>query len=94
MHKENKRAIIEHNEIVFLDAEKDGVKNMDATNKLAEYLAKNQISTTRVAADTGVPEEKLQPGNTLRLEAGEFLELCSYLDIKPEMFYQSEEKQE
>lgn len=60
---------------------------MDTTNKLAEYLAKNQISIARVAADTGVPEEKLQPGSALRLDAGEFLELCSYLDIKPEMFY-------
>ena len=90
MHKENKGSIIEHKEIDFLNAEKKRWmvrKHMDVTNKLAEYLAKNQIATAQVAADTGVPEEKLQPGNTSRLEAGEFLELCNYLDIKPEMFY-------
>lgn len=57
---------------------------MKVTNRLANYIAQQHISPERVAMDTGVALEKLVPETKETLEAGEFLELCLYLGIRPE----------
>ena len=57
---------------------------MNVTNRLANYIAQQHISSERVAKDTGVAIQKLVPGTEATLEAGEFLELCRYLGIRPE----------
>ena len=57
---------------------------MNATKRLANYIAQQHISPERVAKDTGVAMEKLVPETKETLEAGEFLELCLYLGIRPE----------
>ena len=57
---------------------------MNVTNRLANYIAQQHISPERVAKDTGVAIEKLVPETEETLEAGEFLELCIYLGIRPE----------
>ena len=57
---------------------------MKVTNRLANYIARQHISPERVAMDTGVALEKLVPETEETLEAGEFLELCIYLGIRPE----------
>lgn len=54
------------------------------TEKLAIYIADNHLSVTQVARDTAISEDKLQVGAKESLNATEFLELCSYLNVKPE----------
>ena len=54
------------------------------TEKLAIYIADNHLSVTQVARDTAISEDKLQVGAKENLNATEFLELCSYLNVKPE----------
>lgn len=51
---------------------------------LAEYIQQNQISISQIAKDTGISEDKLHAKSTEKLNATEFLTLCSYLGIKPE----------
>lgn len=60
------------------------MRRANVTEYLAEYMEMNNISITRVAADTGVSEKKLIPGTTEILDAAEFLNLCEYLSIRPE----------
>ena len=50
----------------------------------AIYIADNRLSVTQVARDTAISEDKLQVGAKESLNATEFLELCSYLNVKPE----------
>lgn len=57
---------------------------MKVTNRLANYIAQQHISPERVAKDTGVAIDKLLIDTDQVLEAGEFLELCLYLGIRPE----------
>lgn len=57
---------------------------MNATKRLANYIAQQHISPERVAKDTGVAMEKLVPETDAILKADEFLELCLYLGIRPE----------
>ena len=54
------------------------------TEKLAGYIADNHLSIAQVAQDTSISEDKLQVGAKESLNATEFLELCSYLNVKPE----------
>ena len=54
------------------------------TEKLAIYIADNHLSVTQVARDTAISEDKLQVGAKESLNATEFLELCSCLNVKPE----------
>lgn len=60
------------------------MKNRRMTARLAEYIREHQISTEKVAGDTGIPEEKLKTDTDCILNATEFLELCAYLNVKPE----------
>ena len=54
------------------------------TEKLAIYIADTHLSVTQVARDTAISEDKLQVGAKESLNATEFLELCSYLNVKQE----------
>lgn len=54
------------------------------TEKLAIYMADNHLSIAQVAQDTTISEAKLKVGTKESLNATEFLELCSYLSVKPE----------
>ena len=54
------------------------------TEKLAIYIADNHLSVTQVARDTAISEDKLQVGEKESLNATENLELCYYLNLKPE----------
>lgn len=60
------------------------MKNRIMTARLAEYIRDHQLSTKKVAGETGIPEEKLKTDTDCILNATEFLELCVYLNIKPE----------
>lgn len=58
------------------------------TDKMIKYLLEHNISISEISEKTGVPEEKLKPGYSEALFAGEFLELCMMLRIRPEDFYE------
>lgn len=60
------------------------MEKKSVTIQLAEYLKKNKISAKQVAEHTGISEDKLLTDTTKTLNATEFLELCAYLNIKPE----------
>lgn len=54
-----------------------------ATLWIAEYINKNSISTDSISKILSVPKEKLIPGTREKLDADEFLRICSYLQIDP-----------
>ena len=58
---------------------------MKVSEKIVNYIKINNISPSLISKDTGIDEEKLS-GNTEAFNASEFLELCSYLNIRPEDF--------
>lgn len=60
------------------------MKNRIMTVRLAEYIREHQIPVKKVAVETGIPEEKLKTDTDCILSATEFLELCVYLNVKPE----------
>lgn len=53
------------------------------SRKITQYIKNNQISVIQVANDTGIPKEKIE-SEELSFNATEFLEICSYLHIRPE----------
>lgn len=54
-----------------------------ATLWIAEYINKNSISTDSISRILSIPKEKLIPGTREKLDADEFLRICSYLQIDP-----------
>lgn len=58
---------------------------LDLTNRIAKYMRDNHISAARVAKDTEIPVSKLQFGTSLKLDSEEFLVLCRYLQLRPEV---------
>ena len=50
---------------------------------VTELLEEKEISTSQISKDTGIWEKKLTDEN-VTFTASEFLELCSYLHLKPE----------
>lgn len=58
---------------------------LDLTNQLAKYMQDNQIGVARVSKDTGIPVSKLQFGTSMKLDSEEFLILCRYLQLRPEV---------
>ncbi|MGN0292323.1 MAG: hypothetical protein ACI4C5_10335 [Lachnospiraceae bacterium] len=54
-----------------------------ATLWIAEYINKNSISTDSISKILSIPKEKLIPGTREKLDADEFLRICSYLQIDP-----------
>ena len=54
------------------------------------YIKENHISVTQIEHDTAISADRLECGNGKELDAVEFLELCSYLNVSPERFRRSE----
>jgi len=61
-----------------------GLSNNSAAKRLMAYIQENQISIKQTSLDVGISEEKLRGESEESLTAVEFLELCSYLGIRPE----------
>ena len=59
---------------------------LDVTSKIKMYIRENKIDVDRIVKDINVPESKLKEDTKEKLSATEFLSLCQYLNIKPEMF--------
>ena len=60
------------------------MKNNNSVSKaLIKYIKEKEISTSQISKDTGIWEKKLTDEN-VTFTASEFLELCSYLHLKPE----------
>lgn len=57
----------------------------EATLWLAKYMEDYAISATQISRELHIPKEKLIPGTTESLDADEFLALCSYLHINPQI---------
>lgn len=64
---------------------------MGVSGKIANYIKSNNISVSQISKDTGIDEEKLL-GNQQPFSAAEFLELCFYLNVRPEDFKNEEIK--
>lgn len=58
-------------------------KEISITNKIVHYIKSNQITVNQMAYDTGIPQEKLVDEEGT-LNATEFLEICAYLNLRPE----------
>lgn len=59
---------------------------LDVTSKMKMYIRENKIDVDRIVKDVNIPESKLKGDTKEKLSATEFLSLCQYLNIKPEMF--------
>lgn len=57
----------------------------EVTEFFLEYFEKNRINTAEISEKIGIDEEKLKRGYEKALTSEEFLELCSFLGIHPEM---------
>ena len=54
------------------------------TEYMVNYIRRNGIPCSELSAQTGIPEEKLEPGYKEPLLAEEFLNLYSFLHLSPE----------
>lgn len=54
------------------------------TDYMIDYMKKNRISTSEMAAEVGILEGKMQEGYAEPLLADEFLALCVRLRLRPE----------
>lgn len=59
------------------------------TQRVVRYLKDNHISAMQIEHDLGISADKLTRGN-MDLDAAEFLELCRYLNVRPEKFRRNE----
>lgn len=58
-------------------------KEDSVSRKITQYIKNNRISVLQVADDTGISQEKIE-NEDMSFNATEFLEICSYLNIRPE----------
>lgn len=56
------------------------------TQRVARYIQENHISVEQLENELGIAREKLVCADGRELDATEFLELCSYLNVRPENF--------
>lgn len=56
------------------------------TQRIARYIRDNHISVVQIQRDIAIPTDKLMCENGGELDAAEFLELCRYLNVRPESF--------
>ena len=62
------------------------MNRLDVTDKIVQYIHNSNIEVEQVARDTNISASKLRGETKERLMAAEFLELCHYLNVKPEDF--------
>ena len=55
-----------------------------AARRIADYIQKNHISAEQTSRDTGISLAKLNGTSQENLSASEFLDICAYLNIRPE----------
>ena len=58
----------------------------NVTEKITEYIINNNIDVKDLSRNLEISEEKLMFLDKVNLTAEEFLNICSYLHIKPERF--------
>ena len=60
------------------------------TQRVVRYLEDNHISAMQIEHDLGISADKLTREKDMELDAAEFLELCRYLNVRPEKFRRNE----
>lgn len=63
------------------------------SKKIAKYIKENQLSIKHIVMDTGISEAKILNENNEGLNATEFLEICFYLNLRPEDIMTCEEEE-
>lgn len=58
-------------------------KEDSASARITKYIKDNNIPVTQIVYDTGISEEKIL-NEEMSFNALEFLEICSYLNLRPE----------
>ena len=66
----------------------------EATERLAQYIERKGVKVSRIAEETGLPVmalyRSLSGGKRKRpLLAGEFLKICSFLEVNPMQFMET-----
>lgn len=56
------------------------------TQRIARYIRDNHIPVVQIQRDIAISADKLMCEDGGELDATEFLELCRYLNVKPEKF--------
>ena len=59
---------------------------MNITKNVVKYINDNYLSVEEISKATGVNEHLLLDNEHRALNATEFLEVCSYLDVDPKRF--------
>jgi len=67
---------------------------MGVKKELIAYLKQQNIEIGQLAKKLKIEQEKLEENNTYELEAEEFCEICSYLNLDPWQFYNRKNKEE
>lgn len=52
-----------------------------------KYINEHQLSKERISIDTKVDREKFNKNSRKNFTAEEFLRICAYLEVEPEIFY-------
>lgn len=66
------------------------VDRQTVTQRVARYIRDNHISVLQIQRDIAISADKLRCENDSELDAAEFLELCRYLNVRPESFRRNE----
>ena len=75
-----------------MEMELGRVDGHNVAQRVARYLQENHISVEQVERDLGIEHGRFSDWESMRLEAGEFLELCHYLNVPPESFMSDTEE--
>lgn len=60
---------------------------MGVKKELLAYLKQQNIRTDQLAGELKIKKEKLAEDSRYELDAGEFCEICAYLQVDPWYFY-------
>ena len=58
----------------------------NGVTRVIEYIRSNKIDVGRISKDTNISVSKLKGESKEHLMSDEFLQLCNYLNVKPEDF--------
>lgn len=58
-------------------------KGDNVSKRIIKYIKNNNIPVAQIVEDTGISEEKIV-NEDMSFNATEFLEICSYLNLRPE----------
>ncbi len=64
---------------------------MGVKDELLIYLKQQNIEINQIARELNIEKEKLID-STYELKAGEFCEICAYLQVDPWYFYKKKQK--